>query len=59
MSVEHVSEGDVLVWQDPDGSLCSRRGTVAKVHYFGDNAVFIIWEGGGTTDAFLEELSYE
>lgn len=58
MTVEFVNAGDVLVWEDPDGSLCSRRGTVATATHGRDGTVFITWEDGGTTDAFLEELSH-
>ncbi len=58
MSVEQVNIGDVLVWEDPDGGVCSRRGTVTKATYGRDGTIYITWEDGTDLECFMEELSH-
>jgi hypothetical protein len=53
---ENLHTGDEVTWNDPDGGICTRRGTILSISYRGD-AAHIKMTDGWESDVLLTELS--
>lgn len=53
----NLHNGDEITWNDPDGGLCSRTGTICEIEYLEDDAVRLTMTDGWHAEVLLQELS--
>ena len=52
-----LHSGDEVTWNDPDGGICTRSGTISTVDYYSEGAVRLVMTDGWSVEALITELS--